>query len=398
MFGTTLLLAFREMRRHILRSFLTTLGIIIGVAAVITMVTLGRGVTANIEEQISSLGSNVFFVFPIQTDRGQFRPFDERDVEAVREQIAGVKFVAGQVERSVTAIHNGQDWQSKVEGVNNEFLDARGIEIEEGRRFNEREQQAGANVCIIGPTIVEEIFPSSESPIGKRMRLNDVSCQVIGVFATRGTAGGGGDDDNSAFMPLTNVQRRFTGNNDIGYIAVAYDPAYSSDSMTNALVSLMRERRVLLEGQANDFDIIDTAAINETVQSTIGTLTVAVAMIAAISLVVGGVGIMNIMLVSVTERTREIGIRLAIGALAREVQLQFLTEAVVLCCFGGLVGIILALGLSIMISSAAELPFVFDPFINVLSFVISALIGIVFGYFPARRASQLDPIEALRHE
>ncbi len=398
MFGTTLMLAFREIRRHILRSFLTTLGIIIGVAAVITMVTLGRGVTANIEEQISSLGSNVFFVFPIQTDRGQFRPFDERDVEAVREQIAGVKFVAGQVERNVTAIHNGQDWQSKVEGVNNEFLDARGIDIEEGRRFNEREQQAGANVCIIGPTIVEEIFPSSESPVGKRMRLNDVSCQVIGVFATRGTAGGGGDDDNSAFMPLTNVQRRFTGNNDIGYIAVAYDPAYSSDSMTNSLVSLMRERRVLLEGQANDFDIIDTAAINETVQSTIGTLTVAVAMIAAISLVVGGVGIMNIMLVSVTERTREIGIRLAIGALAREVQLQFLTEAVVLCCFGGVVGIILALGLSITISRAAELPFVFDPFINVLSFIISALIGIVFGYFPARRASRLDPIEALRHE
>jgi putative ABC transport system permease protein len=397
-FGTTLLLAFREIRRHILRSFLTTLGIIIGVAAVITMVTLGRGVTKDIEEQISSLGSNVFFVFPVQTDRGPPRPFDERDVEAVRDQIAGVNFVAGQVERSVTAIYNGQDWRTRVEGVNNEFLDARGIEIDEGRRFTEAEEQAGANVCIVGPTVREEMFLASESPVGERMRLDSVSCQVIGVFASRGAVGGSGDDDNSVFMPLTNVQRRFTGNDDIGYMVVAYDPSYSSAAMTRALVDLMRERRVLLEGQSNDFDIVDTAQINETVASTVGTLTVMVAAIAAISLVVGGVGIMNIMLVSVTERTREIGIRLAIGALAREVQLQFLTEAVVLCCFGGLIGILLGFALSFGLSSAFGLSYVFDPFINVLSFVISALIGIVFGYFPARRASQLDPIEALRHE
>ena len=397
MLGTTLLLAFREIRRHVLRSFLTTLGIIIGVAAVITMVTLGRGVTADIEEQISSLGSNMFFVFPIQTDRGQIRPFDERDVDAVREQIAGVNFVAGQVEAQVTAIHNGQDWRSKVEGVNNEFLDARGIDIDEGRRFTEREQQAGANVCIIGPTVREEIFVPTQSPIGEHMRLNNVSCQVIGVFASR-ALGGNADDDNAIFMPLTNVQRRFTGNDNIGYMAVAYDPSYSSDAMIRALIDLMRERRVLLEGQPNDFDIVDTGEINETVAATVGTLTIMVAAIASISLIVGGVGIMNIMLVSVTERTREIGIRLAIGALAREVRLQFLTEAVVLCCFGGIVGIIVGFGLSFGLASVLNISYVFDPFINGLSFVISAVIGIIFGYFPARRASNLDPIEALRHE
>lgn len=398
MFGTTLLLAFREIRRHILRSFLTTLGIIIGVAAVITMVTLGRGVTKDIEEQISSLGSNVFFVFPIQTDRGQIRPFDERDVEAVREQVAGVNFVAGQVERNVTAIYNGQDWRTKVEGVENEFLDARGITLDEGRRFNDAEEHSGANVCIIGPTVRKEMFLASLSPVGERMRLDNVSCQVIGVFASRGSVGGSGDDDNAVFMPLTNVQRRFTGDDKIGYMVVAYDSSYSSAALTRAMVDLMRERRVLLEGQANDFDIVDTAEINETVAATVGTMTVMVAAIAAISLIVGGVGIMNIMLVSVTERTREIGIRLAIGALAREVRMQFLTEAVVLCCFGGLVGILLGFALSFGLSSALGVPYVFDPFINVLSFVISALIGIIFGYFPARRASQLDPIEALRHE
>lgn len=398
MLGTTLLLAMREIRRHLMRSFLTTLGIIIGVAAVITMVTLGRGVTADIEEQISSLGSNVFFVFPIQGERGQFRPFDEGDVEAVREQIAGVKSVAGQVQSNVVAIHNGQDWDSKVEGVSGEFMDARGIEMDEGRRFTQAEEQAGANVCIIGPTVLDEIFLPGQSPVGERMRLDNVSCQVIGVFASRGSVGGGGDEDNSVFMPLTNVQRRFTGNDNIDYLAVSYDAAYDSAAMTNALVDLMRERRVLLDGQANDFDIVDTAQINETVASTVGTMTIMVAAIAAISLVVGGVGIMNIMLVSVTERTREIGIRLAIGALAREVRLQFLTEAVVLCCFGGIVGILLGFGLSFGLSGALGFPFVFDPFINMLSFVISALIGIVFGYFPARRASMLDPIEALRHE
>ena len=374
MLGTSLLLAMREIRRHIMRSFLTTLGIIIGVAAVITMVSLGRSVTANISDQISSLGSNVFFVFPIEGDRGQFRPFDERDVVAVREQIAGVKSVAGQVEANVTAIHNGQDWDSKVEGVNNDFLDARGIDMDEGRRFTQAEMESGANVCIIGPTVQDEIFLPNQSPIGERLRLNNVDCQVIGVFATRGSVGGNGDDDNSVFMPLTNVQRRFTGNDNIGYMAVSYDASYDSATMTKALVDLMRERRVLLEGQANDFDIVDTAQINETVSSTVGTLTIMVAAIAAISLVVGGVGIMNIMLVSVTERTREIGIRLAIGALAREVQLQFLTEAVVLCCFGGLVGILLGFGLSYSLATLFNFKFIFDPGINALSFVVSALI------------------------
>jgi putative ABC transport system permease protein len=399
MFGATLLLAMRELRRHLMRSFLTTIGIIIGVAAVITMVTLGKGVTASIQEQIASLGSNVLIAFPQQTDDNrQPRPFKEADVVAVREQLAGVKSVAGEVNKNVQAFHNGQNWSSRVEGVSNAFMDARGIGMDQGRRFTPAEEQAGANVCIIGPKVLEEIFVPNVSPLGEQMRLDNVSCTVIGVFASRSQAGNNQDDDNSVFMPIKNVQRRFTGADTIGYMVISYDPAYQSSSIQQSLIDLLRERRLLQPGEPNDFNIIDSAQVNDAVQTAVATLTVAVAAIAGISLVVGGVGIMNIMLVSVTERTREIGIRLAIGALAREVRLQFLTEAVVLCCFGGLIGILLAFGLSFGLAKLIDVPFVFDPSINVLSFVFSAVMGIIFGYYPARRASRLDPIEALRHE
>ena len=401
MFGATLLLAMRELRRHLMRSFLTTIGIIIGVAAVITMVTLGKGVTASIEKQISALGSDVLIVFPQRIENRQPRPFKEADVVAVREQLAGVRAVAGEVNKTVQAYHNGQNWASQVEGVSDAFMDARGIDIDQGRRFTPAEESAGANVCIIGPTVLKQIFVANVSPLGEQMRLDDVSCTVIGVFATRGQAGGGGggqDPDNSVFMPLKNVQRRFTGGDTIGYMVISYDPAYQSSAIQQSLVDLLRERRLIEPGQPNDFNVIDTAQVNDAVQTAVGTLTVAVAAIAGISLIVGGVGIMNIMLVSVTERTREIGIRLAIGALAREVRMQFLTEAVVLCCFGGLIGILLAFGLSFALAKAINVPFVFDPTINVVGFVFSAAMGIIFGYYPARRASRLDPIDALRHE
>jgi putative ABC transport system permease protein len=399
MFGATLLLAMRELRRHLMRSFLTTIGIIIGVAAVITMVTLGKGVTASIEKQIAALGSDVLIAFPQQTnDNRPPRPFKQDDVVAVREQLAGVKSVAGEVNQTVQAFHNGQNWQSRVEGVSNAFMDARGIGMDQGRRFTEAEEEAGANVCIIGPKVLDEIFVAGVSPLGEQMRLNGVSCTVIGVFASRALGGNNQDDDNSVFMPLKNVQRRFTGQDTIGYMVIAYDPAYKSSSIQQSLIDLLRERRLLQPGEQNDFNIIDSAQVNDAVKTAVGTLTVAVAAIAGISLAVGGVGIMNIMLVSVTERTREIGIRLAIGALAREVRMQFLTEAVVLCCFGGLIGIGLAFGLSLGLAKLIDVPFVFDPTINVGSFVFSALMGIIFGYYPARRASRLDPIDALRHE
>ena len=398
MFGSTLLLALREIRRHILRSILTTLGIIIGVAAVVTMVTLGNGVTASVQEEISSLGASNFIVFPVRTDRGTIRPFDEADVRAVEQQIAGVTIAAGNVAANATAFYNGQDWDTRVQGVSNAFLEAQSINIEEGRPFSADEEQAGKNVCLLGLKVRDAIFLPGTSPVGARMRLGGVSCTVIGVMEERGQGGNGADDDDAVYMPIKNVQRRFRGNDNLDFFVVKYDTAYAASAIQDSLVDLLRERRLLQDGAPNDFNVIDTAQVNQALGAVTGALTAMVAVIASISLLVGGIGIMNIMLVSVTERTREIGIRLAIGALAREVRLQFLTEAVVLCALGGLVGIALGFGASIGLAAVIDVPFVFDPMINIVSFVFAAGMGIVFGYYPASRASKLDPIDALRHE
>lgn len=400
MFSATLLLALREIRRHLLRSFLTTLGIIIGVASVVIMVTLGRGLTVSVQEQVSGLGSDIFIVFPSRVDRNAVpAPFEEDDIRAVETQIPGIEFVAGTATSPTIAFHNGQDWETTVQGGNMAFFGAQSIKIGEGRGFSDIEEQRGDAVCIVGSTIAQKIFVAGEV-IGEEMRLGNVSCQVIGVTGERsGFSSGQGQDANDVvFMPLKTVQRRIIGARDIQFFVVKYDPVYSSSSIAKQLNALLRERRLIQVGEDNDFELVDTAQLNQAVSTIFGTMTLVVAVIAAISLLVGGIGIMNIMLVSVTERTREIGIRLAIGALAKEVRLQFLTEAVVLCCFGGIVGIVLAFLFSILLTSAVELPFVFDPTINILSFVFSALMGIIFGYYPAHRASNLDPIDALRHE
>ncbi len=398
MLGATFLLALREIRRHLMRSILTTLGIIIGVAAVVTMVTLGNGVTASVQEEISSLGSSNFIVFPVRVDQGPTRPFELEDVEAVEQQIAGVEVAAGNVGASATAFYNGQDWDTRVTGADSKFLEAQSIQVTEGRRFSESEETSGQNVCLLGTKVRDSLFLPDVSPVGEQMRLGDVPCTVIGVLEERGQGGGGADDDDAVFMPLKTVQRRFRGNDSIDYFVLKYDAAYATSVIQESLIGLLRERRVLQGDAPNDFNIIDTAQVNDALGAVTGALTAMVAVIASISLLVGGIGIMNIMLVSVTERTREIGIRLAIGALASEVRLQFLTEAIVLCALGGLVGLLLAFVASISLAGVIDVPFVFDPTINIVSFLFAAGMGIVFGYYPARRASELDPIDALRHE
>jgi putative ABC transport system permease protein len=402
MLGTTIVLALREIRRHILRSFLTILGIVIGVSAVVTMVTLGNGATAAVQEQISSLGANILQIRPGQgfgRGGGGPRPpdFKMADVAAIAQQIAGVKAVAPQVQSSTIAVRNAANWNTTVNGTTSAYFAAQQWELTAGRIFNAAEEQAGKSVCIIGNTVRANLF-NRDDPVGQRFRINDFSCEVIGVLSARGQGGFGNDQDDVVITPIKLAQRRLEGSQDVESITVAVDDHFETSAVQSSIEKLLRERRHISGGKQDDFNIFDTKQISDTLQGTTQILTALLGAVAAVSLLVGGIGIMNIMLVSVTERTREIGIRLAIGAVAREVLLQFLVEAVVLACLGGLLGILIALVASIVVAPIIQVPFAFDWQINLLAFVFSAAIGVIFGFFPAQRAASLNPIDALRHE
>jgi putative ABC transport system permease protein len=405
MLFSVFMLALRSVRRNMLRSFLTILGIVIGVSAVITMVTLGNGATQAIQTQITSLGTNLLMVNPGQRGPGGggggggVPQFTEADAEAIQSQIGGVQAVAPQGRASATVVANGRNWLTSVIGSSNEWFVTGNWKLAAGRLFEDDEQRAGAAVCIVGETVRREIFggTAGQTGLGELLRVRQFSCSVIGVLAAKGQ-GGMGDQDDTVLLPLQTLQRRVTGSRKVSTLLVSMAEGSDSEPLKASLRQLMRERRKLAEGDDDNFNIFDTQQLAETLSSTMGVLTSLLGAVAAVSLLVGGIGIMNIMLVSVTERTREIGLRLAIGALEREVLLQFLIEAVVLSALGGVVGIVIATAASYVGSRLMEVPYVFDPTINLLSLVFSAAIGVLFGYFPARRAARMDPIEALRHE
>ena len=402
MLWTTVVLSLREIRRHMLRSFLTVLGVVIGVAAVVTMVTLDNAASRSVQTQVSSLGSNLLTVLPGQgAGRGGGaqlpQPFKIEDVDAIRGQIGGVTAVAPQVQSTQTAIHNAANWSVTINGTTHDYLAGQQWALATGRVFTPAEEAAGKSVCIIGDTVKANLY-ADEEPVGTTLRIGNISCDVIGLLSKRGQSGIGGDQDNTVVMPYRTVQRRFTGTQTVQFIMVAVDPRFESGPIQDSISQLLRERRNIRPGKGDDFSILDTKQIADALGGITGTLTAVVTGIAAISLLVGGIGIMNIMLVSVTERTREIGIRLAIGAVADEVLMQFLVEAVVLSCLGGLIGLALAFVASAGLAIPLKMPFQWEPKINLIGFGVSAMIGVIFGYFPARRAAALDPIEALRHE
>ncbi len=400
MLWNTLLLALRSIRRNLLRSFLTILGIVIGVAAVITMVTLGNGATRSVSGQIASMGSNLVIMIPGQ----RFGPgsegapnFRSADVEAIRSQIPGVEFLAPMVNKAVTAVYQSRNWSTVVSGTNNDYFDAGNWSLTAGRIFSDTEERAGKAVCVIGETVRDKLF-GGQNPVGSDIRIRQFSCEVIGLLQPKGQSAFGADQDDIVVMPLRTVQRRLAGSQDINRLTISVKDSASIRATMDQLASLMRERRNIANNEEDDFRVMDTRQIAETLTATTRILTMLLGAVAAVSLLVGGIGIMNIMLVSVTERTREIGIRLAIGALEREVLLQFLIEAVVLSSLGGLVGIALATVASVGLAGLMNIPYQFDPGINLLSFLFSSAIGVVFGFFPARRAAGLNPIDALRHE
>ena len=397
---SSLLLALRSIRRNLLRSFLTTLGIVIGVSAVITMVTLGNGATRAVQSQIASLGSNLLMILPGQRlgpGGGGGPAFNVGDAEAIEQQVGALKGVAPEVRSSATLVANGRNWGASLTGSTNEWFQVSNWTIASGRIFEPDEQRVGAAVCVIGATVRRELFGTAD-PIGEQIRVKKFSCTVVGLLGSKGQGAMGNDQDNLLVLPLTTMQRRVVGHTRVNTLLVSLTDDADVARTKAGLQELMRERRKLAENEDDNFSVLDTRQIADAMSGTTQVMTMLLGAVAAVSLVVGGIGIMNIMLVSVTERTREIGVRLAIGALEREVLLQFLVEAVVLAALGGLIGIVLATAASIALARVMGIPYLFDPSINLLSFVFSAGIGVVFGYFPARRAARLDPIEALRHE
>jgi putative ABC transport system permease protein len=403
MLWETLLLAVRAIRRNVLRSTLTILGIVIGVASVITMVTLGKGATVQVASEIGSLGSNMLQVRPGQGFRGpggarsEAPMFKVEDVDAIRDQVSGLEAVAPLASRGVQAIFGNENWSTVVYGTTDEYLQVRDWSLESGRIFTPSELHSGKAVCLIGATVRKELFGGA-NPLHSSIRLGKLSCEVIGVLGSKGASAFGSDQDDFVLIPLRTFHRRIAGNVDVSAVMVSALSGVPTEKVQADIEHLLRERRRIGPGDDDDFHVRDMKEIVSTLTGTTRILTALLGAVAAVSLLVGGIGIMNIMLVSVTERTREIGTRLAIGALEREVLLQFLVEAVVLSLFGGLFGVALGLSAAGFGSQLLNVPFIVNPGIIALAFVFSGAIGVVFGYFPARRAARLDPIEALRHE
>jgi putative ABC transport system permease protein len=401
MLWNSLVLALRAIRRNTLRSFLTVLGIVIGVAAVIVMVTLGAGATVKVADQIASLGTNLLILRPGQRlgmgIRTAAPAFDSEDVEALANDIGSIAAVSPSSTTALSAVYGNANWSTMVTGVDNTFFAVRSWPVVQGRQFTAGELRAGSAVCIIGATVREELF-GTQDPIGSRIRLKKMSCQVIGLLETKGESTFGRDQDDLILMPLRTFQRRIAGNQDIDMIQVSVAEGASTEKATRDIERLLRERRQISGTEEDDFSVTDLKEIANMLTATTQVLTGLLGAVAAVSLLVGGIGIMNIMLVSVTERTREIGIRLAVGALEREVLTQFLVEAVVLSSIGGLIGVAVALVVSLSLVDLMQVPFVFRPDVILLAFLFSVAVGIVFGFFPARRAARMDPIEALRRE
>jgi putative ABC transport system permease protein len=402
MIFNALLIAIREIRRNLTRSFLTVIGIVIGVAAVITMVTLGRGATEMVKQNISKMGNNLLVLRPGQGWGGSGAPmFSLADVEAVRDQVPGIASVAPLISNNAQMVYQEESHTYDIQGTTPNYFDIANWTVGSGRFFTEQEVIESAPVCVIGETIRKELFGEGVDPVGSKIRVKSMTLEVIGVTGVKGQGGFGDDLDDNMITPYTTIIHRLSGRQggkNFNQIMISGETDYPGANIVSDVAALMRERRKITANEDDNFNVFDSQQLAEVISSSTKVMTSLLGAVAGVSLLVGGIGIMNIMLVSVTERTREIGIRLAIGARAREVLLQFLVEAVTLSCIGGVTGIALAYGLCITLAEVVGAPFLFDPKINAIAFVFSAAIGIIFGFMPARRAAGLDPIEALRHE
>jgi len=402
MIKETIKLAIQAIFRNAMRSILTVLGIVIGVAAVIAMMTVGQGSSDQVTADVEKLGTNVLIVIP---GGGQMGPgntsvaaaFELRDVDAIIDQLTSVRTAAPFNQTSLNAVYGQQDTRTSVVGTDGQYLEVVDWPIVLGRSFLATEESAGRAVCIVGETVRQNLFGNTD-PIGETIRLKNVSCDIVGLLEAKGASSFGTDQDDVVLMPIKAFQRRVVGSSDVSMIYVAAADGVSTDRTLVDIEVLMRERRRIGDGEEDDFQVRDMKQLASMLAGVTNVLTGLLSSVAAVSLLVGGIGIMNIMLVSVTERTREIGIRLAVGATANQVLLQFLVEAIVLSMIGGVVGILFGLALAAVASNLMSIPFSPDLAIVVLAFLFSAAVGVIFGFFPARRAARLNPIDALRHQ
>jgi putative ABC transport system permease protein len=385
-----------------LRSLLTTLGIVIGVAAVVTMQAMGEGATAYVANAISGLGSNMLITVP-GAHRG-FGPsglgvplFTKTDVEVIAREAKAVGHVAPANSRSLRMVAGSNSRAANVFGVTPEYFAVRGWSAEEGRLVSREDERQGRLVCVVGKTVSDELFPG-RVPLGEEIRVHDLPCRVIGVLESKGASAFGADQDDVAFMPFTTFSRRIVGNERVGVIMASAVEKGRIDDAKEQITRILRRRRHILPGEDDDFAVRDPREIQALLQTVTGILTQLLAGVAAISLLVGGIGIMNIMLVSVTERTREIGVRLAVGARSRDILFQFLVEATILSGLGGLTGIGLGLAAAVLVAQALHVPFVLPALAAPVAFAVSVLVGVLFGVFPARKAARLNPLSALRFE
>ena len=403
MLSNAFLIAIKEIKRNLLRSFLTILGIVIGVASVIAMVMIGDGTTANVQQSITKLGTNMLTLRVGQERRGvprednSAKPFSESDISAIKNELQNIKAVAAENSSRMNVVYGNKSNTASVIGTSNDYFIIKDWEVTQGRVFDDYEENSGKSSCLIGTTIVKQLF-GDENPIGVNIRLKNISCNVIGVLKSKGASAFGSDQDEIVIVPLKMYQQKIKGDKDISSILISITDGKYIENAKLEITSLMQERRAVKLEEPDNFHIRDMQDLLSTMTSTTKMLTYLLGSIAGISLLVGGIGIMNIMLVSVTERTREIGTRLAIGAMENEVLLQFLVEAIVLATLGGIIGIFLGLGIGYITVNVMDLPFILNHKIILIAFVFSTLIGVFFGYFPARKAARLNPIDALRYE
>ena len=403
MFLETIRLAVQAIFRNALRSFLTVLGIVIGVGAVIAMVTVGQGSTAQVTADVEKLGTNMLMVLPGQDamERGpagtSMHLFTIRMNDLMEEQLSVIDVSAPMSMGRARAVFGNENRRTDIVGTDNRYFTAAQWDIAHGRIFDVTELQAGKPVCVIGETVRKDLFGTSD-PIGEELRIQSLSCEIIGLLKSKGASTFGSDQDDFVIIPIRTFHRRIAGNTDVAMFIVSVRDGADTERAKTDVEAVMRDIRRIGRGEEDDFTVMDMKQLATMLSGITGVLTGLLSAVAAVSLLVGGIGIMNIMLVSVTERTREIGIRLAVGAQARQVLLQFLVEAIILSLFGGLIGIVVGLGVGLLGANMLSVPFSPDPQIVLLAFAFSAAVGVVFGYFPARRAARMNPIDALRRE